>query len=88
MAEATLSSAPAPEDGGPTSQQQQKPWHISFAEDLQRTVSESADSAVRSARSLHENSTSHLRSLQVAFSHRISFPHLSFVFGSPDPMDL
>lgn len=64
MAEATPSSAPAPADGESISQQQQKPWHISFAEDLQRTVSESADSAIRSALSLQQNSSSHLRSLQ------------------------
>ncbi|XP_002523392.2 RGS1-HXK1-interacting protein 1 [Ricinus communis] len=35
-----------------------------WVEDLQRTVIESKDSAIRSARSLHQNSSSRLRSLQ------------------------
>lgn len=36
-----------------------------WVEDLQRTVIESKDSALRSARSLQQNSSTHLRSLQV-----------------------
>ena len=80
MAEATPSSAPAPADGESISQQQQKPWHISFAEDLQRTVSESADSAIRSALSLQQNSSSHLRSLQVTVSSSSFFSSCLFCF--------
>ena len=36
-----------------------------WVDDLQRTVKESKDSAMRSARSLRENSTSQFRSIQV-----------------------
>ncbi|PON42401.1 chromosome-associated kinesin [Trema orientale] len=36
----------------------------SMAEDLQRTVLSSTDSAIRSARSLHQNSSAHFRNLQ------------------------
>lgn len=36
-----------------------------WVDDFQRTVKESTDSAIRSARSLRENSTSQLRSIQV-----------------------
>lgn len=38
-----------------------------WVEDLQRTVIESKDSAIRSARSLQHNSSTHFRSLQVLF---------------------
>lgn len=38
-----------------------------WVDDLQRTVKESTDSAMRSARSLRENSTSHFRSIQVCY---------------------
>ncbi|KAK9273578.1 hypothetical protein L1049_018388 [Liquidambar formosana] len=46
-------------------QQEKKPWHESIAEDLQRTT----DSAIRSARSLQHNSSTHLRSLQDFIPH-------------------
>lgn len=38
----------------------------SMAEDLQRNVISSTDSAIRSARSLHHNSSAHFRNLQVS----------------------
>nr|GEW34843.1 reverse transcriptase domain-containing protein [Tanacetum cinerariifolium] len=41
-----------------------KAWIAYICEDLPRTVAESADSAVRSARSLQQNSSSHIRTLQ------------------------
>nr|GEU32167.1 uncharacterized protein [Tanacetum cinerariifolium] len=41
-----------------------KAWIAYISEDLLRTVAESADSAVRSARSLQQNSSSHIRNLQ------------------------
>ncbi|XP_028115572.1 RGS1-HXK1-interacting protein 1 [Camellia sinensis] len=39
-------------------------WHSYISEDLPRTVVQSTDSAIRSARSLHHNSTTHFRTLQ------------------------
>ncbi|KAI3523546.1 hypothetical protein L1887_01746 [Cichorium endivia] len=51
-------------DAAPENQQQEKPWHSYIYEDLPRTVQESADSAVRSARSLQQNSSTHIRTLQ------------------------
>lgn len=88
MTEATTFSAleSAPTDGESTSQQQQT-WHISFAEGLQRTVSESADSAVRSARSLQQNSSSHLSSLQVTVSSSSFFSSSLFCFQIQDSTD-
>lgn len=44
-------------------QQQEKPWHSYIYEDLPRTVQESVDSAVRSAWSLQQNSSTHIRTL-------------------------
>ncbi|XP_010276434.1 PREDICTED: uncharacterized protein LOC104611177 [Nelumbo nucifera] len=44
--------------------QEQKPWHAYTAEDLKQTVFGTTDSALRSARSLQENSSTHFRSLQ------------------------
>ncbi|XP_047966550.1 RGS1-HXK1-interacting protein 1 isoform X1 [Salvia hispanica] len=51
-------AAPPP----PTEQQQD--WLTYISEDLPRTVQESADSAISSARSLQQSSSTHLRSLQ------------------------
>ncbi|XP_059628709.1 RGS1-HXK1-interacting protein 1 [Cornus florida] len=45
-------------------QQQDKAWHTYISEDLPRTVLESTDSAIRSARTLQHNSSDHLRNLQ------------------------
>ncbi|KAL7611384.1 hypothetical protein Lser_V15G11230 [Lactuca serriola] len=45
-------------------QQQEKPWHSYIYEDLPRMVQESADSAVRFARSLQQNSSTHIRTLK------------------------
>ncbi|XP_043693463.1 RGS1-HXK1-interacting protein 1 [Telopea speciosissima] len=42
----------------------EKPWHAYTAEDLKRTVFQSTDSALRSARSLQHNSSTHLHELQ------------------------
>ncbi|KAL8480887.1 hypothetical protein ACS0TY_027419 [Phlomoides rotata] len=41
-----------------------KDWGTYISEELPRSVQESADSAIRSARSLHESSSTHLRSLR------------------------
>ncbi|KAK6923827.1 hypothetical protein RJ641_010027 [Dillenia turbinata] len=43
---------------------EEKPWHATIAEDLPRTVMESTDSALRSARTLQHNSSTHLRNLR------------------------
>ncbi|GLT82469.1 hypothetical protein SLE2022_008370 [Rubroshorea leprosula] len=43
-----------------------------WVEDLQRTVKESTDSAIRSARSLQQNSSTHIRSLQDFVPHAAS----------------
>nr|KAJ0214874.1 hypothetical protein LSAT_V11C300129890 [Lactuca sativa] len=45
-------------------QHQEKPWHSYIYKDLPRMVRESADSAVRSARSLQQNSSTHIRTLK------------------------
>lgn len=44
---------------------QNKAWHSYISEDLPRTVQESTDSAIRSARSIQNTSSTHLRTLQV-----------------------
>lgn len=51
-------------DGTSENHQQEKPWHSYISEDLPRTVQESADSAFRSARSLQQNSSTQIRTLQ------------------------
>ncbi|CAN4091648.1 unnamed protein product [Withania somnifera] len=43
---------------------QNKPWHSYISEDLPRTVQESTNSAIRSARSIQNTSSTHLRTLQ------------------------
>ncbi|KAJ0606099.1 hypothetical protein HanRHA438_Chr02g0095481 [Helianthus annuus] len=45
-------------------QQVEKPWLAYISEDLPRTVQESADSALRSARSLQHNSSTQVRTLK------------------------
>ncbi|XP_031121393.1 RGS1-HXK1-interacting protein 1 [Ipomoea triloba] len=57
----TSSPVPAPPA---TPKQRDKPWHAYISEDLPRTVQESTDSAIRSARLLQNTSSGHLRSLQ------------------------
>lgn len=42
-----------------------KDWSSYISEELPRSVQESADTAIRSARSLHQSSSTHLRSLRV-----------------------
>lgn len=64
IGEVAANSPPSAADGTPENQQQEKPWHSYISEDLPRTVQESADSAVRSARSLQQNSSTHIRTLQ------------------------
>ncbi|KAJ9555323.1 hypothetical protein OSB04_009937 [Centaurea solstitialis] len=65
IGEVAANPPPAAADGPPPeNQQQEKPWHTYISEDLPRTVQESADSAVRSARSLQQNSSTHIRTLQ------------------------
>ncbi|KAK6923284.1 hypothetical protein RJ641_011588 [Dillenia turbinata] len=44
--------------------QEEKPWHATITEDLPRTVMESTDSALRSARTLQHSSSTHLRNLR------------------------
>lgn len=41
-----------------------KPWHSYISEELPRSIRKKRDSAIRSACSLHHNSSTHLRSLQ------------------------
>ncbi|GKD36791.1 hypothetical protein Tco_1256998 [Tanacetum coccineum] len=50
-----------------------KAWIAYISEDLPRTVAESADSAVRSARSLQQNSSSHIRTLQMFIEMNVMF---------------
>ncbi|OVA08854.1 hypothetical protein BVC80_8041g5 [Macleaya cordata] len=55
------------EEGEVGKVEEKQPWqsyYYTSAEDLKRTVFESTDSAIRSARSLQENSSTHLRTLQ------------------------
>ncbi|OIT00217.1 hypothetical protein A4A49_03718 [Nicotiana attenuata] len=47
------------------SQNKEKAWHSYISEDLPRTVQESTDSALRSARFIQYTSSTHLRTLQV-----------------------
>lgn len=60
----------SPNTGEETAKQEQEKssssssWHSYISEDLPRTVVQSTDSAIRSARSLHHNSTTHFRTLQ------------------------
>ncbi|KAM3376237.1 RGS1-HXK1-interacting protein 1 isoform X1 [Capsicum galapagoense] len=42
-----------------------KAWHSYVSEDLPRSVQQSTDSAIRSARSIQDTSSTHLRTLQV-----------------------
>lgn len=44
---------------------QNKVWHSYISEDLPRTVQQSTYSAIRSARSIQNTSSTHLRTLQV-----------------------
>lgn len=44
--------------------QPSKPWHSYISEELPRSFKDSTDSAIRSARSLQHNSSTHLRTLQ------------------------
>ncbi|XP_052192324.1 RGS1-HXK1-interacting protein 1 [Diospyros lotus] len=63
-------SGNAVEEMSKTTQQQQKEeksWHSYISEDLPRTVVQSTDSAIRSARSLQHNSSTHLRTLRDFF---------------------
>lgn len=64
---ADTSASPAPEGkpNGSTLSSTTKSI-AELAEDVQRTVMESRDSAIRSARNLQRNSSTHLQSLQVS----------------------
>ncbi|KAL2487662.1 hypothetical protein Fot_40954 [Forsythia ovata] len=42
----------------------EKPWHSYISEDLPRSVQQSTDSAIRSARSFQQSSSTHLRTFQ------------------------
>ncbi|KAL5994997.1 hypothetical protein ACLOJK_025055 [Asimina triloba] len=52
---------------------EEKPWHSYTAEDLKRTVFESTDSALRSARSVQETSSLHFRAFQDGCLHSHPF---------------
>ncbi|XP_022857218.1 uncharacterized protein LOC111378275 [Olea europaea var. sylvestris] len=56
--------APTPPSPSPVDQTVEKPWHSYISEDLPRTVQQSTDSAIRSARSLQQSSSTHLRTIQ------------------------
>ena len=58
---ATTEGAKAPDK----LKQPSKPWHSYISEELPRSLMDSRDSAIRSARSLHQNSSTHINSLQV-----------------------
>ncbi|XWS73400.1 hypothetical protein CRYUN_Cryun02cG0124900 [Craigia yunnanensis] len=66
------------EEGGEAANSATKSW----VEDLQRSLKDSKDSAIQSARSLHHNSSTHLRSFQdflpQAFSHYKSYEDAFF----------
>lgn len=62
-------------------QQVEKPWISYISEDLPRTVQESADSALRSARSLQQNSSTQVRSLQVLYVFIIRLRFIAYVLN-------
>lgn len=51
-------------EGEGQTQQPSKPWHSYISDDLPRSLKESTDAAIRSARSLHHDSSTRLRFLQ------------------------
>ncbi|XP_030447692.1 RGS1-HXK1-interacting protein 1 [Syzygium oleosum] len=57
-------TSPPPPAAEPAASKQNGKSIADIAEDVQRTVLESRDSAIQTARSLHQNSSTHLRSLQ------------------------
>ncbi|KAD5508814.1 hypothetical protein E3N88_16517 [Mikania micrantha] len=57
-------SPPNAGEVAPKNHEVEKPWLSYISEDLPRTVQESADSAIRSARSLQLNSSTQVRTLQ------------------------
>ncbi|KAJ4971991.1 hypothetical protein NE237_005090 [Protea cynaroides] len=59
-AQAEASTVPTPSE----TTDGEKSWHAYTAEDLKRTVLQSTDSALRSARNLQHNSSTHLLTLQ------------------------
>ncbi|GMP92202.1 hypothetical protein CsSME_00042522 [Camellia sinensis var. sinensis] len=60
----TTGEATAKQEQEKSSSSSASSWHSYISEDLPRTVVQSTDSAIRSARSLHHNSTTHFRTLQ------------------------
>ena len=54
-------------EGEQQSRSPSQSWQSYISEDLPRSLMESTDAAIRSARSLHNDSSAHLRSLQVSF---------------------
>ncbi|XP_021714925.1 uncharacterized protein LOC110682891 [Chenopodium quinoa] len=58
------SSADAVAKGHDQTQQTPKPWHSYISDDLPRSFMKSTDAAIRSARSLHHDSSTRLRGLQ------------------------
>ncbi|KAL2470050.1 Uncharacterized conserved protein UCP022280 [Abeliophyllum distichum] len=53
-----------PPAAAPVDQTVEKPWHSYISDDLPRSVQQSTDSAIRSARSLQQSSSTHLRTFQ------------------------
>ncbi|XP_071698693.1 RGS1-HXK1-interacting protein 1 [Rutidosis leptorrhynchoides] len=70
--EVAANTPPDSGEGTPENHQLDKSWHTYISEDLPRTVQESADSAVRSARELQHNSSTHIRTLQDHVLHYTS----------------
>lgn len=62
------------EEAPPVDSPQNKAWHSYISEDLPRTVQESTDSAIRSARSIQNTSSTHLRTLQVLLINLPFYP--------------
>ncbi|KAI3716480.1 hypothetical protein L1987_67391 [Smallanthus sonchifolius] len=64
IGDVSANSPPNAADGTSENHQLEKQWLTYISEDLPRTVQESADSAIRSARTLQQNSSSQVRTLQ------------------------
>lgn len=80
-------TSPPPPAAEPAASKQNGKSIADIAEDVQRTVLESRDSAIQTARSLHQNSSTHLRSLQVPsflFIHLLRLFHFGARNRSPD----
>lgn len=59
-----ISMQPTPSTSPTTDKAKEKAWHSYISEDLPRTVQQSTDSAIRSARSFQQSSSTHFRAFQ------------------------